>query len=129
VTSGGSGPDHPPVRSAAPAVVGAILSAMWIAAAAFGSAVLAAAVATAAIAAGVAAARRRRSRRRALTVVAACIGLAVAALLAAEILLPVDGARGLWLQLLFVAVLAPIVPAVYAWTFEPDGEESKRSDG
>jgi hypothetical protein len=116
------------VRRLAFPAVSATLAALWLAACAFDSPVVASLVAAATLTAGVClAARRRQRHRRAVAVIAAAIGLAVAGLLAAELLLPQGGPARLVLQLVFVVVLAPIAPALYSATFEASRDDSDRS--
>jgi peptidoglycan/LPS O-acetylase OafA/YrhL len=118
------------VRSFVLPAVSTALAALWLAAAAFDAPAVASLVAVAAITAGIClAVHRRRRHRRSLVAVAAGAGLAVAALLGAELLLPPGGPTRFVLQLVFVALLAPVVPTLYAATFEPPPDDSDRSAG
>ncbi len=105
-------------------VVGAALASLWIVAAAFDVPAMAALVAAAAVSASVClAVRRRRRHRRKLVAVAVGAGLAVGVLLGAELLLPHGGPTRLVLQLAFALLLAPVLPAFYAATFEPPHDD------
>jgi peptidoglycan/LPS O-acetylase OafA/YrhL len=128
LTTGGREQDDPGVRGLIVPIVGAALAAGWIVAAAFDAPAMAALVAAAAVSASVClAVRRRRRHRRMLVAVAVGAGLAVGALLGAELLLPHGGPTRLVLQLAFVLLLAPVVPALYAATFEPPCDGRDRS--
>jgi hypothetical protein len=65
--------------------------------------------------------QRRRSRALALLIVG--INLILAVLLFS--LLLTDPLLGLYLQLALIATLAPLVPLVYAITFEPDSDQDE----
>ncbi len=104
-------------RSTAPTLAVA-LAASWLLAQALSSPLLAALASTFAVAgvAGTVLLRRGPSPRLAAAVLV--VVAAVAALLLATLYLPHSGGRGLLLQLLFLAVLAPAAPLLYALTFD-----------
>jgi hypothetical protein len=97
-----------------------LLVAAWLAASALDLPWLAALVAVACIGAACVGAIRRRAPDRRL---AAALSVILVALLAVLLFLvgrETGGATGFYLQLAFMAVLAPIVPIVYALTFPGD---------
>ena len=128
LTTGGHEQDDPGVRGLIIPIVGAALAALWIVAAALDVPAMAALVAAAAVSGSVClAVRRRRRHRRKLVAVALGAGLAVGVLLGAELLLPHGGPTRLVLQLAFALLLAPVLPAFYATTFEPPQDDCDRS--
>ena len=97
-----------------------LLVAGWLAATAFDLPRIAAAVAISCIGAACAGAVRGRAPDRRL---AAALSAILITLLAALLFLlgrKMGGATGLFLQLAFMALLAPLVPIVYALTFPAD---------
>jgi uncharacterized membrane protein HdeD (DUF308 family) len=100
----------------------ALLALLWLLVQLLNSAYLATAAAVAVIAATLALAFQRR-QDRALPWLVAGIVLILAALLVG--LLYTDRQAGLYLQLALIVILAPLVPLVYAFTFEPDADNDE----
>jgi len=101
-----------------------LLVAGWLTASALDLPRVAVVVAVLCIGAACVGAIRRRARDRRL---AAALSVILVALLTVLLFLlgrQAGGATGFYLQLAFMAVLAPIVPIVYALTFPPDRENS-----
>jgi len=104
------------MRGLGPGGFAIVLALGWGAAQLLGSSPMALVTTVAALAATAATAGARRSGLRfwaALIVVMAPLAVALALLL----WWPVSGHAGLLIQLVLVAVLAPTVPLLYAWTF------------
>ena len=101
-----------------------LLVAGWLTASVLDFPRMAAATAVLCIGAACVGAIRRRAQDRRL---AAALSVILVALLTVLLFLlgrQAGGATGFYLQLAFMAVLAPIVPIVYALTFPPDRENS-----
>jgi hypothetical protein len=115
-------PHHRAMRSFAP-IATLVLVAGWLSAMVFDLPMMALAVAVLCLGAVCADAARRRSPARglgiALTAILAVLGATIATLL----LTPPEDPGGLLIQVAAVAVLAPIVPLIYALTF---GEKDQR---
>jgi hypothetical protein len=97
-----------------------LLVAGWFAASALDLPRVAAVVAVACIGAACFGAIRRRAPDRRLVVALSVILVALLAVLLILLGRGTGGATGFYLQLAFMAVLAPIVPIVYALTFPAD---------
>jgi hypothetical protein len=107
------------MRSLVPVSV-LLLVAGWFAASAFDLPRMAAVVAVACIGAACVGAIRLRASDRRLTVALSVVLVALLAVLLFLLGGGTGGATGFYLQLAFMAVLAPIVPIVYALTFPGD---------
>jgi Na+/melibiose symporter-like transporter len=103
-------------------LVATLLALLWCLAQLLSSAYLATATAVAVIAATLALALQRR-QGRALPWMIAGIVLILAILLVG--LLLTDSQLGLSLQVALIVILAPLVPLVYALTFEPDADNDE----
>ena len=97
-----------------------LLVAGWLAATALDLPRMAAAVAVACIGAACVGAVRRRAPDRRLATALSAILIALLAALLFLLGRKTGGATGLYLQLVFMALLAPLVPIVYALTFPAD---------